>query len=304
MRTRKRHGVKRWGKKVLGKLTFKCVAAGIFAAMVLVIVGCGPDPYYVRVEFIEGVPDTGTAGTPLTLTATIRPSFASNNDIVWSVKDPGTTRASISGNILNARATGTVIIRALIANGFAEGKEYTQDFTVVFTGAKFITDITVEDFDAAAKIGETEYPTLNKAIEAASGGTADDPTEITILKNITTDSDGEPAAGYTIPGDKHIKLTVESGKSITINASAGEFALFTVSAGSSLTLGPLPQGGTLTLDGKNLNSANRRVVRVDGGTLNMNSGVTIKDYKNDTGDVFVANNGSLGGRIVLSGDAR
>ena len=118
---------------MLRKLTFKSGVAVILAALFLVMAGCGPDPYYVRVEFIEGVPETGRAGTPLTLMGTIRPAFASNKNIVWSVEDAGTTGAGISGNILNANAGGIVTIRALIANGMAVGKEYTQDFKVVFT---------------------------------------------------------------------------------------------------------------------------------------------------------------------------
>ena len=120
---------------MIRKFIFKSGAAGIFAALFLLMAGCGADPYYVRVEFIEGVPETGTVGTPLTLTGTVRPAFASNKDIVWSVEDAGTTGAGISGNILNANAGGTVIIRALIANGYAEGKEFTQDFELVFTAS-------------------------------------------------------------------------------------------------------------------------------------------------------------------------
>jgi uncharacterized repeat protein (TIGR02543 family) len=101
----------------------------LFAAL-LIMTGCTLDPFYIRVAHIEGVPETGEAGTPLTLTGTVRPAFASNKDIVWSVKDAGTTGASISGNILNATAGGIVTITALIADGRAAGKEYTQDFEI------------------------------------------------------------------------------------------------------------------------------------------------------------------------------
>jgi len=112
------------------------------AALFLAMAGCGPDPFYVRVASIEGVPETGKAGTPLTLTANVRPAFASNKDIVWSVKDAGTTGADISGNVLNTETEGTVTISAKIANGIAEGKEYTQDFKIVFNkGNAVITPI-------------------------------------------------------------------------------------------------------------------------------------------------------------------
>jgi hypothetical protein len=127
------------------KSILKTAGMGIlFAALFLTMAGCGPDPFYIQVAHIEGVPETGEAGTPLTLTGTVRPSFASNKNIVWSVKNTGTTGASISGNILNANAGGTVTIRALIANGIAEGKEYIQDFKIIFTMPKIITNIAVK----------------------------------------------------------------------------------------------------------------------------------------------------------------
>ncbi|WP_461245849.1 formylglycine-generating enzyme family protein [Treponema sp. R6D11] len=106
-------------------------AAVIFAALFLAIASCDNDSFFVRVEFIEGVPESGTVGTPLALNAAIRPVFASNTDIVWSVVDGGTTGASISGNILTATARGTVTIRATIVNGVAEGKAYTEDFEII-----------------------------------------------------------------------------------------------------------------------------------------------------------------------------
>ena len=98
--------------------------------------GCSSDPFYIEVAFIEGVPETGEAGTPLPLRGTVRPVFASNKDIVWSVKDAGTTGAGISKNILNTAATGTVTVKARIANGMMGGREYTQDFKIEIKGDK------------------------------------------------------------------------------------------------------------------------------------------------------------------------
>jgi uncharacterized repeat protein (TIGR02543 family) len=107
----------------------------VFAALFLAAAGCNfPDPFFVPVTAIEDVPAAGTAGAPLTLTATVRPGFASNSGIVWLVADAGTTGASVSGNVINTAANGTVIIIAKIANGKGEGKDFTQDFTIVFSG--------------------------------------------------------------------------------------------------------------------------------------------------------------------------
>ena len=114
------------------KTAFKSAAAVIFTALFLAMTGCGsPDPFYIRVEFIEGVPKAGMAGEPLALTGTVRPVFASNNAIVWYIIDAGDTGASISGNILYAAAEGTVTIRAIIQNGIGGGKEFIQDFKIV-----------------------------------------------------------------------------------------------------------------------------------------------------------------------------
>jgi hypothetical protein len=112
----------------------------LFTALLIIMAACGPDPFFIPVRFIEGVPETGRAGTPLILTGTVSPSFASNNVIVWLVEDAGTTGASISGNILNTQANGTVSIKAIIPNGIAEGKNYTQNFIILFTDGAVVAE--------------------------------------------------------------------------------------------------------------------------------------------------------------------
>jgi len=102
----------------------------LFAALLVIMAACGPDPFFIPVTSINGVPNTGTAGTPLTLTGMVSPGFASKNAIIWLVRDAGTTGASISGYILNTHASGTVLIRAVIVNGMAEGKHFIQDFLI------------------------------------------------------------------------------------------------------------------------------------------------------------------------------
>ena len=82
---------------------------------------------FVAVTNITGVPATATAGTALTLTGTVEPSTATNKTIAWSVVSGS---ATISGNTLNAAAAGTVIVKATIANGTAQGTNYTKDFTI------------------------------------------------------------------------------------------------------------------------------------------------------------------------------
>ncbi|WP_461257931.1 YDG domain-containing protein [Treponema sp. R80B11-R83G3] len=144
----------------------------LFVICFLAITGCGPDPFYIPTVFIEGVPETGTAGTPLALTATIRPVFASNKDIIWSVKNAGTTGTVISGNILKADADGTVVITARIPNGKAEGKDYTQDFIIVIGSGAPITDkdkkFTIEIHKSGDESDDALTASPDKGIEGVT----------------------------------------------------------------------------------------------------------------------------------------
>jgi hypothetical protein len=88
-------------------------------------------PTFVAVTDISDVPLSATAQMPLQLTGTVNPSNATNQTIVWSVRDAGTTDATISGNTLTATAAGTVTVTATIVNGAMATANYTQDFTIV-----------------------------------------------------------------------------------------------------------------------------------------------------------------------------
>ena len=188
--------------------------------------GCEAASFYIRVALIEGVPKTGEAGTPLTLTGTVRPAFASKKDIVWTVKDAGTTGAVISGNVLNAAAGGTVTIRARIANGMSEGSDYTQDFEIVFIALKTITDIAVKTQPAILIYYEGETLDLSGLVVTltydddstedvglagfASRGLSTSPAQGTPLNRSA--HNGQPvtvtAGGYSANTDN---LTVERG---------------------------------------------------------------------------------------------
>jgi uncharacterized repeat protein (TIGR02543 family) len=321
----------------------------LLAALFFVITSCDQDPFFIPVKSIIDVPRTGKTGTPLPLTGTVSPAFASNNAIVWIIgNDENTikTGASISGNILNTESDGTVSITARIVNGAAEGKDYTQNFSIVFTeegsppeitytvtfftdddiffasqsvgeGRKaqkpndpvkqgwdfidwykdltgspynFDTPITgnislyakwtqaVPEADAVARIGSINYKTLAEAVNNANIGSLTNPTVITILKNITA-PENEMSGGYTIPANKHIKLTVATEQDRAITASNGNFDLFTIDSGSSLTL----EGngaGKLILNGGGADSTgeNRRGVYVYGGTFMMNNNAIITGF--------------------------
>ncbi|MCL2695036.1 MAG: hypothetical protein FWE69_01785 [Clostridiales bacterium] len=87
---------------------------------------------FVPVTSITGVPATGTAGTSLTLAGTVAPSGATNQTIVWSVKNAGATGAVVSGNVVTTTGKGMAVFTATIADGLGEGSDYVQDFTIEF----------------------------------------------------------------------------------------------------------------------------------------------------------------------------
>lgn len=94
---------------------------------------------YKAVTGITGVPATMTAGTPLTLSGTVAPDDATNKTITWSVKDAGTTNATISDGKLSATAAGTAIVTATIQNGWTSTMAYTQSFTITVGAAPAVT---------------------------------------------------------------------------------------------------------------------------------------------------------------------
>jgi hypothetical protein len=93
-------------------------------------------PGFKAVAAIEGVPATAIAHVPLTLSAKVSPTDATNRTIVWSITDAGTTGAKLSGNVFTATATGRATLLASIANGESpDGRPYQQSFAIaVATG--------------------------------------------------------------------------------------------------------------------------------------------------------------------------
>jgi endo-1,4-beta-xylanase len=67
------------------------------------------------------------------LEATVYPDDASYTDIVWSIKDAGTTKATINKEVLTTKAAGTVWVTATIIDGKAQGTNYTLDFFIYIT---------------------------------------------------------------------------------------------------------------------------------------------------------------------------
>ena len=85
---------------------------------------------FIPVSEIVNVPEKAIAGKALTLTGWILPQNATGKKINWSVKDTGTTGATINLSVFKATAPGMAVITATIENGLAMGVPYTQDFCI------------------------------------------------------------------------------------------------------------------------------------------------------------------------------
>ena len=81
------------------------------------------------------------AGTPVTLAATVAPDNASNQTVVWSVVNAGTTGATINGNVLNTTGAGVVVIRATIIDGSGTGQNYVKEFTITVSAVTGVSEM-------------------------------------------------------------------------------------------------------------------------------------------------------------------
>jgi uncharacterized protein YjdB len=97
----------------------------------------------VRIIDIVGVPSEAIAGTSLTMTGMISPDISVGRTIVWSVRDPGETGATLSEGVLTAAMAGTVVMTATVAYLDGPGS-YARDFTITVNAAPVVlTGISV-----------------------------------------------------------------------------------------------------------------------------------------------------------------
>ena len=123
----------------------------------------------------------------------------------------------------------------------------------------------------AASIGNTEYATLQEAINAVSSS-GSTPTTIVLLKNVSEE--------IIVDNNKNIKLNLNGN---TLSNTASDKNIITVDSGSiEIT------GGTLSSD------ADVAMINVNAGNLNISGGTY-----NATGNGEVINN--IGGNVTISG---
>ncbi|GEM_PF-2457388 len=150
-------------------------------------------PVFVAVTGITGVPTAAAAGTPLAMTGTVAPANATNQTIVWSVLNAGTTGATISGGTLSTTAAGTLIVRATIINGASESTNYTQDFTVTVSA-----ESSGSDDDGGDTPSTPSTPTYNADVKADDGPERTLP--VTVDKDAGTASVNAGSQGFAQNG--------------------------------------------------------------------------------------------------------
>jgi|GEM_PF-2505416 len=109
------------------------------------------EPSFIEVVRIDDLPTTAVAGTTLTLTGTVYPPNATNRTIVWSIP-PGTTGATITGDVLNAAVMGTITVRASVVNGLLSGLPFTYDFEITVTSDEDFVQVTNITLTSAATV--------------------------------------------------------------------------------------------------------------------------------------------------------
>ena len=104
---------------------------------------------HIPVTNIVNVPTVAGVGESLTLTGTVIPTNATCQNIIWNIKDAGTTGATIVEDVFLATDTGTVVITATIKDGLAIGSDFTKDFTisVLKEVVKFVITATLNNAD-------------------------------------------------------------------------------------------------------------------------------------------------------------
>lgn len=114
------------------------------------------------VSGITGVPIMTTVGET-TLNPVVAPDTAANKTIVWSIKDAGTTGATMNGNVLTATAEGTLVLHAVIVDGLRVGKDFVADYTI---------DIVSPDVmnPKIPSISKAPYNLLPGDVASVSGG--------------------------------------------------------------------------------------------------------------------------------------
>jgi endo-1,4-beta-xylanase len=210
------------------------------------------EPAFVPVTDIAGVPSTGTAGSAVDLSAaTALPAEADNKAIVWTVKDAGTTGLSSAGivnGVFTPAAPGTLTLTAAIANGSAQGVDYSKDFTIAISAAGGFVPVT--DIAGVPSTGTAGAP-VDLSAAAALPAEADNKAIVWTVKDAGTT--GLSSAGIVngvftpaAPGTLTLSATIANGSAQGVDYSK-DFTIAISATGGFVpvtNIAKVPTGGT------------------------------------------------------------
>jgi hypothetical protein len=99
---------------------------------------------FVAVTSIAGVPTGGVSGAALDLGgAAAQPNTATKTAVEWTVKDEGGTGVTgFTEGKATPQAAGVLTLTATVADGKAEGEDFTQDFSIKVVGEDDFVAVT------------------------------------------------------------------------------------------------------------------------------------------------------------------
>ncbi len=128
------------------------------------------DHSYVAVTDIRNVATTTNVKKKLVLSGKVIPSNAKSKTITWTINDPGTTEATITGNTFVAQAPGSATITATITNGAGVGSDFSQDFVIlvepkIIRAKDFFTSLTI----SYSTVSDAEYYQIHRSTKKTKG---------------------------------------------------------------------------------------------------------------------------------------
>jgi len=184
----------------------------LMAAILVAFTGCTEEDDFIAVADISGVPTVAEVNIPLTLTSTVSPSDATNKAIAWSVKNAGTTGASVSGNTMTATTAGTATLTATITNGASKNTPFTKDFSIT------VNDdfVAVTDISGVPTEAEVEVP-------------------LTLSATVTPTNATNQTIAWSIKDAGTTGATITEGNTLTATADGTATVTATIANGASRT---------------------------------------------------------------------
>ncbi|MGI6665408.1 MAG: hypothetical protein ACOX3W_08410 [Christensenellaceae bacterium] len=85
---------------------------------------------YVGVTDIPNIPSEIKSGVSQTLPSTVTLEDGSTKEIVWSIKEDGSTGSVFENGVLKSTRSGTVVVQAVVKDGLGPGVDYVKEVVI------------------------------------------------------------------------------------------------------------------------------------------------------------------------------